>query len=793
MTIPFALNVAACFAWLAAPLAILPAQCDPVWLAGSPAGGPAGDVSALLRLPSGDLLGGGSFRFADAVEARNLARWDGTTWRAFGAGTDAEVTCLVQLANGDIVAGGRFTTMDGQPAARVARFDGNSWSQVGTGFNGAVLSLLPLPNGEFVAGGSFTIAGTTTVNRVARWDGTAWRALGMGFANSSVAALARRPNGDIVAAGNFLGATLSGVLRWDGATWNQVNGFEITSIANVESLATLPNGDLAIGGSFAIGGAPQSVAIWNGATMQPLSPPITIASPRLLAASNGDLVVAGSVATVGAVNVARWNGSAWSTIAGGPIAPKTLAEGANGGLVVGARTNVNGERSHAVAGFDGASWQVLGAALPPIVSEIVAMPNGDVIVGGDFSTFRGVSANCLARFDGAGWSPLGVGVDGHVRAMIATPSGDLIVTGDFENAGGGPAGHIARFDGANWSTLGVGIPEPAIALAIMPNGDVAALRGGSLYTFDGLAWSQRSVPGLLVGRALALVNASDLAIGGLFATGPAVDGGISVLSNGAFTAIPGAPTDVFQILPTASNALLVASAQGVQRFLGGTWSSVLGGAATALTRFPNGDLLVGGAPQVLPGSSASSALFRDEPGGFQGFASVDGGAVRKVLVTDRGEIFAAGSFSLVQGSVSAGFAEGRATCAAAVQSIGSGCTGGAGPVTLNARSRAWIGGTIRTVASGMAGGSLALQLVGSQPAALPLPGGAAGCTLFVQPASLYLLSPNAGLAEAAFAVPPIPNLVGQQFRLQVVGVESNQFGIVRLTSTNALSCTIGAL
>jgi hypothetical protein len=36
-------------------------------------------------------------------------------------------------------------------------------------------------------------------------------------------------------------------------------------------------------------------------------------------------------------------------------------------------------------------------------------------------------------------------------------------------------------------------------------------------------------------------------------------------------------------------------------------------------------------------------------------------------------------------------------------------------------------------------------------------------------------------------------LVGMSLRAQVVGVELGALGIVRLTSTNALACTVGAL
>ena len=37
------------------------------------------------------------------------------------------------------------------------------------------------------------------------------------------------------------------------------------------------------------------------------------------------------------------------------------------------------------------------------------------------------------------------------------PNGDLLVGGEFSSAGGAPAASIARWNGSNWSTFGVGV------------------------------------------------------------------------------------------------------------------------------------------------------------------------------------------------------------------------------------------------------------------------------------------------------------------------------------------------
>jgi hypothetical protein len=114
-------------------------------------------------------------------------------------------------------------------------------------------------------------------------------------------------------------------------------------------------------------------------------------------------------------------------------------------------------------------------------------------------------------------------------------------------------------------------------------------------------------------------------------------------------------------------------------------------------------------------------------------------------------------------------------------------------VTLSATTGAWVGGTFRTASHTFPAGSLALQAIGLQNPVQPLPGGAPGCSLYVLPILTDVLIPSGGIAASAFAIPAQPVLAGQQFRLQVVGIELAGTSIVRLTGTNALDVTIGAL
>jgi len=117
-------------------------------------------------------------------------------------------------------------------------------------------------------------------------------------------------------------------------------------------------------------------------------------------------------------------------------------------------------------------------------------------------------------------------------------------------------------------------------------------------------------------------------------------------------------------------------------------------------------------------------------------------------------------------------------------------------MSLTATTLPWTGSTYRSVATGMPGNALALSVVGfttlSIPLASILPQGVSGCSLFVSPDLFELYVPAGGLVSTQVAIPNAVVLAGQVFHQQVVPFELGAPGITALTSTNALSLTIGA-
>jgi hypothetical protein len=309
-------------------------------------------VYALAIGPSGELFVGGLFTEAGGQPANNIAKWDGATWSALGAGVSGgsfpRVRALAIGPSGELFAGGRFTEAGGQSARNIAKWDGMSWSPLGAGVNNTVRALAIGPNGELFAGGFFSQAGGQPANFIAKWDGMSWSPLGAGT-SFTVRALAIGPSGELFVGGNFTeagGQPASGVAKWDGMSWSPLGAG--TSSA-VYALAIGPSGELFAGGF-------NSIATWDGATWSPLG-----------AGVNGDV--------------------------------EALAIGPSGELFVGGNfTEAGGQPANFIAKWDGMSWSPLGAGVDLFVRALAIGPSGELFAGGDFSQAGGQPANNIAKF-----------------------------------------------------------------------------------------------------------------------------------------------------------------------------------------------------------------------------------------------------------------------------------------------------------------------------------------------------------------------------------------------------------
>ncbi|MEZ6038543.1 MAG: hypothetical protein R3F29_13765 [Planctomycetota bacterium] len=517
-----------------------PAQCLARWdgSSWSQFGGVNGAVTSLVLLPNGDLVVGGSFTSIGGIAAANIARWDGSSWSPLGTGTLPWITSMLVDTNGDLIVGGTFDEAGGVPAIAVARWDGAAWSMIGGGIDGDVASMTITSNGDLIVGGFVYVFGSG-YHGAARWDGATWSPIpnsqtrvyamtplanggfvaggtfvattfsfhglphlavygpgGWGAAAAGfdipVGNLAALPGGDVIATGGFLHAGddwANRVARWDGSSWSPLgDGVDSTAWC----AAGLPNGDVVVGGAFqsASGVTARGLARWDGTNWSAMTTTNAAPVSALHLRPDGDLIAAGGMFAPGVTGLARWDGVTWSSlgeVGGGQIAKITTA--ANGDLfVTGTLTTIAGVTCNGVARWDGTSWHALGGGLsgpitsPAFGNAVIALPDGDVVVGGFFQSAGGVAATNIARWNGTTWSPIGGGSSFTVTGLAALPDGDFVAAGYF----GANSARLARWDGSTWNDLGAGLGGAQNYISQLLWHDDELLLSGSFLTIGGV-------------------------------------------------------------------------------------------------------------------------------------------------------------------------------------------------------------------------------------------------------------------------------------------------------------------
>ena len=478
---------------------------------------PGGSVYALAA-NSNFLFVGGIFSTAGSTPARNIARWDGTQWSSLGTGTNPGVDNIVRAiaVNGnDVYVGGHFSTANGVAAERIARWDGTQWHALGNGVSSAGFALvyaITPDGGDVYVGGDFTIAGQVSASRIAKWSGAGWTPIGSGPGNGvhwHVHAIALRDD-EVYVGGVFTrtgGIDVGSIAMWNGAQWSPlgsgVRGAQ-QSRATVNAIVISGN-DIYVGGSFTMAGdvAASNIAKWDGSRWSSLGSGMD-RSVRALALSGGYLYAGGVFTMAGGVparGIARWDGAQWSTLGDGinnGVDGQVYAIAVGGGNVYvgGQFTTAGGISTANIARWDGSSWSALGSGTDDTVYALAA-EGENLYAGGSFTTAGGITANRIAKWTGSQLEPLGSGVSDclvnnpscseSVNAL-AIGAGGLYAGGRFLKAGGVEVNYIARWDGSQWWPLGSGVANgtrDALVYAIAINSTGTEVYVGGAFTAAG--------------------------------------------------------------------------------------------------------------------------------------------------------------------------------------------------------------------------------------------------------------------------------------------------------------------
>jgi hypothetical protein len=704
--------------------------------------------------------------------ANGVWRWQGNGWQAIGPPAAAGIVALGSSPTGDLIVLGQ-RNQAGSSLPLLERWDGVSWTAIPLTISGPpgsgwlLFAMALLPNGDLVIGGSFQTVNGVAADNIARWDGSQWHALGSGT-DGAVTALTVRQSGALVVGGGFLlagGQPRPGIAEWQNGSWSGFGtGLGVSFPIAVHAVTERANGELIAGGNFAAAGAVpcSGIARWDGVAWHALGAGLQsdgfITGPRSL-----QILPDGTLSTIGGftrskelacLHAARWDGSSWAPLqrgnSGWVLAILPLE---HGDLAVGGSfRQFAGIDAQFVAVRQQGTWTNLGQGLNSTVNCLLRLTNGDLIAGGSFTLADNLPANRIARWNGTSWQALAAGFNGPVNALLQRPDGTLIATGAFSNSGGTPVAGIASWNGQAWQPLGSGINGQGIALVTLPNGDQAVSGyftnpANRLARWDGSSWS------------------------GIGSFAGAV-GPMAMLTDGSLVV-------------------------GRERYDGSSWSTLggsQGGSTYALLAAPDDSLIAAG---VFSSGGQLQRLQRWDGNSWTPLDTQLDNSVVELALTEDGELLLGGSFRQTEAGFAAFFASRESGCRATVTNYGTGCSGSAGTLQLEAESRPWLSTTARARLRGAAPNSLAVIAVGLQPTALPLaslhPLGVAGCTLWLLPLVSQLAVVGGSELTTGLTLPPLPSLIGLAIGQQVVVLESVLGSNAALLASDALAWQVGLL
>jgi uncharacterized delta-60 repeat protein len=338
----------------------------------------------------------------------------------------------------------------------------------GDGFNNIVRTTLIQPDEKILVGGSFTSYNGTVRNRIVRLnsDGTidASFNIGTGF-NNLVYSIELQSDGKIIVGGNFTsfnGTSRARIARLnpDGsldASFNPGTGFN----GYVYTTVIQDDGKIIAGGSF---------TSFNGTTANHIA--------RL----NDD----------GTPDIDFDPGTGFNNIVFSLSILNDTTILAGGSFTTYNDTVVNRlVKLYFNATIDDSF--VTGTGFNNIVYSVAVQSDGNVLVGGSFTSFNGTTRNRIVRLDPNGSLDLtftyGTGFNNIVYSISIQSDEKLIVGGNFTTYSGTSRARIARInsDGTLDVSLNPGTGFSAIVYSTSIKSDNQVIVGGSFTSYDGIA------------------------------------------------------------------------------------------------------------------------------------------------------------------------------------------------------------------------------------------------------------------------------------------------------------------
>jgi hypothetical protein len=185
-------------------------------------------LAAIAVTDNGNVFLAGNISKIENVPVSQLARWDGTRWRALGVVDGGQVNHLVAIGNA-LYAGGSFRAIAGMSAYGLAKWENGTWSRVGE-LDGPVQALAT--DGKYLYAQRYFVDGVQWDNALVRWDGEIWERIST--APDYTPTMSAR-GGQLFPGGRFHsidGLPSLGIARWSGCD------VELSTCFTIESSTT---------------------------------------------------------------------------------------------------------------------------------------------------------------------------------------------------------------------------------------------------------------------------------------------------------------------------------------------------------------------------------------------------------------------------------------------------------------------------------------------------------------------------------------------------------------------------
>lgn len=449
-----------------------------------------------------------------------------------GSLIDEEIRAVAIQPDGKVLIGGSFSSVIGAARGGVARLnpDGtidHTFLNGLEGVRGSVWCLALQPDGRVLIAGSFATVNGVERRSIARLnaDGSLDTIFLNGQAGvpGTVQAMTLQPDGRVLIGGNF--NTVNGVgrkrvarLNADGSLDNTFLGRPLAELTGVDgqvsSIALQPDGRVLIGGYFSTVNEESrnciarlesdgSLDLTFQNEMTGVDGQVLVIAPQ----SDGRVLIGGSIWGVNDVSrsgLARLkaDGSLDTSFLDGLQGVygtvRSIALQPNADILIGGDfSTVNGmtrgriARLHPDGSLDTSFLDSLTGANRVIYS--IAVRDGRVLLGGDYTTVNGATRNRIARLSADGsldatFQSTPGGADESVGSIIVQPDGRVLMWGYFTTVNGVSHSRIARLNanGSLDSTFLNGLAGPSslvYSMALQSDGRV--LIGGSFTTVNG--------------------------------------------------------------------------------------------------------------------------------------------------------------------------------------------------------------------------------------------------------------------------------------------------------------------